>query len=79
MVDPQVLSLLVEDLAATFKPEVEKIEKSLATTQNHYGDYLQIISIGANERNQKLIAAALLKAGANFEGVTSAKKILNLF
>jgi hypothetical protein len=73
-----VLAELVTGLASDFKPEVEKIESSIATTKDHYADYMVIISIGKTETAQKLIALALLQAGANQDGIFSAKMVLGL-
>lgn len=36
----QALKEMIED----FKPIVERIENSLATTQGHYGDYMALLS-----------------------------------
>lgn len=68
---------LIQDLSEDFKPYVAKIEKSLATTQNHYGNYASIIS--GNSRNKAeayLIGKALKRAGANSRGVDSALQVL---
>ena len=68
---------LIKDLAGDLKPEVEKIEASFETTQNHYGNYLSLISQVAKDRpSANVIAHALIAAGANKSGVISAFKIL---
>jgi len=65
------LDQLIIDLAGDLKPEVDKIEASPMTTQNHYGRYGAVLSTagGGNRRYAEIIALALIKAGANEQGV----------
>ena len=69
---------LVAELAADFKPVVEKIESGIKTTQNNYGRYMALLSqLGAGDKNKSgIMALALIKAGANRNGVGSAYKLL---
>lgn len=61
----------INEVISLITPIVAKIEARPATTKNHYGDYLAILGMaGVNER--KSLAAVLVKAGANFEGVQAA-------
>jgi hypothetical protein len=65
----QVVDSLVPDL----KPEVARIEASLAATQNRYGDYGELLtSIAPSKSKAQIVALALIKAGANRAGVASA-------
>ncbi len=75
--DKQKLDALITGIANDLKPSVARIEKSLATTQNHYGDYLNLLGTLSNgdKTTGKVIVAALLEAGANHGGVASAYKI----
>ena len=68
---------LIADLAGDLKPEVERIESSIQTTQNHYGRYMSLLT-GFGDTKQKLylISLALIKAGANRQGIASALKII---
>ena len=66
---------LIKDLAGDLKPEVDKIESSIKTTQNHYGRYMSILG-GFNSNQINLISLALIEAGANRGGVLSALKVL---
>lgn len=72
------LNALVDELAADFKPQVTKIESGIKTTQNHYGSYMQMLSVMAkgDKALGMVFSLALIKAGANREGVNSALKIL---
>ena len=68
------LEQLIIELAADLAPEVKRIEASAMTTQNHYGNYGSVLTTasGGNKDYAKLIALALIKAGANANGVRSA-------
>jgi hypothetical protein len=70
------LKQLVTDLAGDLRETVAKIEAKLATTQNHYGDYMALLSSIARDKNTaKIISMALVEAGANVQGVTSAMRV----
>jgi hypothetical protein len=65
----QVVASLVPDL----KPEVARIESSLATTKGHYGDYGGLLTtIAPSKRKAQIVALALIRAGADKQGVASA-------
>ncbi len=70
----QEVHALIIDIAQDLKPIVANIEKSPETTQHHYGDYMAAIGEYKSPHN-KIIATALLVAGANIHGVKSACKI----
>ncbi len=65
-------------LAGDFKPLVTEIEASIKTTQDHYGRYMAVISglSKGNEKVAKIISLALMEAGANPNGVRSARHVL---
>jgi len=62
---------LVQGLADDFRPLVKKIESSIATTQNHYGRYGQILAqFSRGDRTvAQVILIALERAGANPQGL----------
>jgi len=67
----------VIDLAADLKATVARIEASTPTTQNHYGKYLHLITVASHgdARVGRIMAEALIAAGADWRGVGSAFKI----
>ena len=71
------LNTLINDLATDFAPMVKKIEaKTIKTTQNTYGDYMQLLDMAKGDKVKgNLFALAMIKAGANTQGVGSALKI----
>lgn len=57
------------------KSTVADIEASIATTRNHYGDYMGLIMRFADDTGQRTMMAKCLKlAGANEQGVDDALK-----
>lgn len=62
---------LINGLADDFRPLVKKIESSIATTQNHYGRYGQILAqfSKGDPVVAKVISLALERAGANPQGL----------
>ena len=69
---------IVKDLAGDFVSAVAEIEKDkYPTTRNHYGRYMHIISKLANGSKEmgKVIALALVEAGANKQGVRDALRV----
>lgn len=67
----ELLTKIVEDI----KPIVAKIEKLPPTTRNHYGDYMAVLSQTEEPRIRKRLAAILVIAGANEQGVADALKL----
>jgi hypothetical protein len=68
---------LIDSLAEDLASFVEHIEAKPETTQNHYGDYgvaLNSLS-GGSKGKASIIALALVKAGANRDGVLNAYKL----
>lgn len=64
----------IDEVVELLKPIVEKIESSPATTKDHYGNYAAILGTAAPGTKEKL-AACLIKAGANQNGVAWALKL----
>lgn len=62
---------LISGLADDFRPLVQKIESSIATTRNHYGRYGQLLAkFGKGDRRvAQVISLALERAGANPQGL----------
>jgi hypothetical protein len=68
---------LVKGLAEDFRPLVKKIEASIATTQNHYGRYGQLLAqfSKGDPVVAKVILLALERAGANTQGLSDGFRI----
>jgi len=66
---------LIEDLVTELKSSVDNIEKSLPTTKNHYGDYMAMLAM-FDDNKRKVIALALVRCGANKQGVIDAYNLL---
>ena len=66
------LKKLISDLAADLKETVHKIESGPRLTQSHYGKYMSVLSMAKSQGQKKIMALALLKAGANPTGIKSA-------
>lgn len=63
---------ILKDVAIDLEPLVRDIEDSPMTTQNHYGDYMSVLSQAGDSDNKRFIALALIDAGANKQGVRDA-------
>jgi hypothetical protein len=72
------LDTLVNELAEDFRPQVTKIESGYKMTQNHYGRYMELLcQMAKGDKNLAMVfSLAMIKAGANREGIKSALKIL---
>jgi RNA binding exosome subunit len=62
----------VISIAETIKPALDDIHANTPTTQNYYGDYMRLLSY--KPERKKVIALAMLYAGANPQGVEAAVK-----
>ena len=62
----------VINIAETIKPALDDIHAQAPTTQNYYGDYMRLLSY--KPERKKVIALAMLYAGANPQGVEAAVK-----
>ncbi len=69
---PEMRQVIIE-IAETITPALDKIHSFPATTQNYYGDYLRIISY--KPERAKILALAMLYAGANPSGIEAAVKL----
>tara|TARA_B110000285_G_scaffold217890_1_gene266770 strand:+ start:478 stop:729 length:252 start_codon:yes stop_codon:yes gene_type:complete len=67
---------IIDDMAKTLKPIVQGIEASIKTTQNHYAQYLSILTQFKDKHMRRIVVIALIQAGANQKGVNSAFEIL---
>jgi hypothetical protein len=66
---------IVTDLAKDFGPVVDKIENTkIKTTKNNYAKYMGFIQEMSknNEATMVIVGLALIKAGANYNGVKAA-------
>lgn len=61
---------LIEGLTEDLKDEVTAIEAMPETTRNHYGQYMRVLSLVPGY--EAFVAVALIKAGANVQGVRDA-------
>jgi hypothetical protein len=73
------VALLIEELSKD--PDVIKIVKDIEgkimTTQDHYGDYMEFLSQYSKSMTELyIISKAMIKAGANANGVSWAVKLL---
>jgi hypothetical protein len=76
MNEKERLDSLVKELAGDVRELVAEIEASPPVTQHHYGRYLSVIlGVGSDASVRKVIALALLEAGANKAGVGAALRI----
>jgi hypothetical protein len=75
--DKETLNKLIDDLASDMKDAVTQIESGFKTTQNNYGRYMQLLStLAKNKAEGQVFALALIKAGANRQGVSSALQVM---
>ena len=62
----------VISIAETIKPALDDIHANTPTTQNYYGDYMRLLSY--KPERKKVMALAMLYAGANPQGIEAAMK-----
>ena len=70
------LNNAVKQLAQIIKPAIDAIHEGNATTKNYYGDYMAILGQTNNAAKAKILALAMIEAGANVYGIESAMSIL---
>lgn len=65
----------IKELGESLRPTLDKIHARVPSTRNYYGDYMAILS----ERPEyaKIMALAMLYAGANPQGIQDAVKFVN--
>lgn len=80
MTDQEKLNTLVASISDDLKETVDRIEAADGMlTQNNYGDYMNLLIVlgdGSGDKT-KLIALALVEAGANTQGVASALRLVS--
>lgn len=65
-----------QEIADALKEWVAGVEAGVATTRNHYGDYMGMIMRFADDAGQRgVMAHALIAAGANEQGVADALRV----
>lgn len=75
----ETLEQLIDKMRPELEPIVKAIEAKPLTTQNHYGDYMAAIATISQERTMRqFIGLAMLRMGANRQGVKSAMQILGV-
>lgn len=75
--DKEKLNQLINDLASDMKDAVTKIESGFKTTQNNYGNYMQLLStLAKDKQTAQIMAMAMIRAGANRQGVSSALQVM---
>jgi uncharacterized pyridoxal phosphate-containing UPF0001 family protein len=68
---------LIDGIARDLAETVQRIEAKTATTRNRYGDYMAVIgTLADNKAKATFIALALVKAGANRQGVSDAMRVM---
>jgi len=68
------LKQAILNMAETLRPVLDEIHEQTPTTQKYYGDYFKILSYRPEQH--KVIALALLYAGANPDGLEAAVKLM---
>lgn len=70
------LDSMILDLASDLEPLVSEIESGTKTTKGNYGRYMGLLSALANNKESaQIMALAMIKAGANKQGVSDGLKI----
>lgn len=66
----------IQEIAETITPLLDEVHAQPPTTQNYYSDYMRIISQSPKKTagGFKLLAIAMLYAGANPQGIQAAIK-----
>lgn len=72
------LNTLIDQLADDLRDSVKEIEKSIPSTQNNYGRYMALLGqlSGNNRKTASILAAAMIRAGANTQGVRDAMQFI---
>jgi len=78
MTDLEKANAFINDLVEIYKPVVKEIEASMMMTKDHYGEYMNVIGQGNSNSIRQLTAVALVKAGANKDGVLAALRIMGV-
>ena len=70
---PLLVKSLGKQIVVDLEKQIEKIESSFPTTQNHYGNYMSLLSKFQGE-NRLAMANLFVLMGANKQGVIDALK-----
>jgi hypothetical protein len=71
------LDHIIKELSEGLADTVKAIESGIKTTQNNYGAYMSVLSqIGSDsdDHTKRIVAWALIEAGANQQGVKDAMR-----
>lgn len=68
------LKQVILSMAETIRPLLDDIHKRPPTTQFYYGDYFRLLSYQPDRH--KVLALAMLYAGANPDGLQEAVKLM---
>ena len=75
-IDPRAaLTQLLAELAEELRESVEAIEAGPHLTKGHYGDYMGLLSRTDDPTKRKMMACALVMAGADRDGVADALRL----
>lgn len=66
---------LVQEVVDGLRSFVVETEAGVATTRNHYGEYMSIIMAVDGVDHRRAVAAALISVGANKQGVGDALRL----
>jgi hypothetical protein len=75
------LSEMLKELEPKASAMVKAIEAQPKVTKDHYGEYLTVLTRAQDEHSlvaAKVLAIALLKAGANQQGLRAALSIMGV-
>lgn len=65
----------LDEYLAAFRDTVQRIENGIATTRNHYGEYMAVLSIVDSPQRKRTLADTLIACGANKQGVLDALRV----
>lgn len=65
----------IQEVLDALKDFVTGVETSVATTRNHYGDYMAVIMAPETVPERRAVAKCLVLVGANKEGVAAALRL----
>ena len=55
----------IEQISVTLQPTLDSIHAGIPTTKDYYGEYMEILGSAKEPAKIKLLALAMLYAGAN--------------
>jgi hypothetical protein len=64
-----------DEYLEAFRATVQSIENGIATTRNHYGEYMAVLSIVDSSKRKRILADTLIACGANRQGVADALRL----